>query len=73
MPRPARISGWCTIESLRLWPNPTKDRLPDSAYNSAIPNSRNDDAAADNSMYLILASVNASGDRHNQSDQTAAK
>jgi len=37
-------------------PSAIKERLPDCAYTSAIPNSRNEDAAADRMVYLMLAS-----------------
>jgi hypothetical protein len=43
------------MPSPRLLPSARKERLPDCAYSSAIPNSRNDDAA-DRMVYLILAS-----------------
>ncbi|MOA07601.1 hypothetical protein D3C78_1273080 [compost metagenome] len=56
MPRPASSSGSCSMLSPRLLPSATKERLPDCAYSSAIPNSRKDEAAADRIVYLILAS-----------------
>jgi hypothetical protein len=37
-------------------PSARKDRLPEFAYTSAIPNSRKDEAAADRMVYLMLAS-----------------